>query len=90
MRGIRRRDDGAAFEWRATLQVGHDAAGALDDRRLVLGHDDLGGLAEQVASVDQRRDRLLLDGRGLLIAQRCQGALKFGGNPQGRETAGLG
>jgi hypothetical protein len=29
-----------------------------------------GGLAEQVAALDQRRDRLLLDRRGLFVAQR--------------------
>ena len=31
-----------------------------------------GGLAEQVAALDQRRDRLLLDRRGLLVAERGQ------------------
>jgi hypothetical protein len=45
-----------------------------------------GGLAEEVASFDQGRDGLLLDGRGLFVAQDGEGLDDAGIEPQRRKA----
>jgi hypothetical protein len=47
-----------------------------------------GGLAEEVAAAEQRGDRLALDRRGLLVAERGQRAHELGGEAQRREGRG--
>ena len=47
-----------------------------------------GGLAEQVAALQQRRDRLALDRRGLFVAERGQRGDQLVGEGQVREADG--
>ena len=46
-------------------------------------------LAEQVAALEQRRDRLALDRRGLLVAEAGEGAQQLGPQPEVGEAAGV-